>query len=207
MDPVAAALGGVGGLVLVAPLLRAAAAAGRAGLLGGRRAAGAAGAAAARVGARGAVGLGCAAAAAASVQPVAAAAPLPAPAAARPAPPAAPALAAASAAHAPAAQLYVVRPGDCLWSIAAAHLRPGATDAEVARAWPRWYRANRSTIGPDPSLLLVGTRLHVPASSTTGRRTGTSAQQHTPRPGRTPLAGPSPDHGRPGPASLDPDRR
>ncbi|MDO8108596.1 hypothetical protein Q6348_15465 [Isoptericola sp. b441] len=49
-----------------------------------------------------------------------------------------------------------VRRGDCLWSIAASHLPPGASDAEVAAAWPAWYAANRATIGPDPGLLLPG---------------------------------------------------
>jgi nucleoid-associated protein YgaU len=56
----------------------------------------------------------------------------------------------------------VVRPGDCLWSIAAAHLPAGAADAEIARAWPAWYAANAATIGTDPDLLLPGQRLVVP---------------------------------------------
>ncbi len=55
-----------------------------------------------------------------------------------------------------------VRPGDCLWSIAAAHLPAGADDADVARAWPAWYTANAETIGADPDLLLPGQRLVVP---------------------------------------------
>lgn len=57
----------------------------------------------------------------------------------------------------------VVRPGDCLWSIAAAHLAPGASDADVAAAWPAWYRVNATTVGPDPDLLLPGQVLAVPA--------------------------------------------
>ena len=36
----------------------------------------------------------------------------------------------------------VVAAGDSLWSIAARHLPPSATDAQVAAAWPRWYEAN-----------------------------------------------------------------
>lgn len=55
-----------------------------------------------------------------------------------------------------------VRPGDCLWDIAAAHLGPGATDVQIARAWPRWYAANRAVIGPDPNLIHPGQRLVPP---------------------------------------------
>src|SRR5699024_96266 len=57
---------------------------------------------------------------------------------------------------------YLVRPGDTLWGIAAAHLGPGADDAQVAAAWPRWYEANAETIGTDPDLILPGTRLTAP---------------------------------------------
>lgn len=56
-----------------------------------------------------------------------------------------------------------VRRGDTLWSIAAAHLGPEATDAEIARAWPRWHAANADVIGPDPHTLLPGTLLTPPA--------------------------------------------
>lgn len=56
----------------------------------------------------------------------------------------------------------VVRRGDSLWAIAARHLAPGATDADVAAAWPRWYAANRKVIGPDPSVLVPGQRLVPP---------------------------------------------
>jgi nucleoid-associated protein YgaU len=55
-----------------------------------------------------------------------------------------------------------IRPGDCLWNIAAAHLGPSATDAQIARAWPRWYAANRAVIGPDPNLIHPGQRLVPP---------------------------------------------
>lgn len=61
-----------------------------------------------------------------------------------------------------APRAVVVRPGDCLWSIAAAHLPAGADDAAIARAWPAWYAANAETIGPDPGLVLPGQRLVVP---------------------------------------------
>jgi nucleoid-associated protein YgaU len=55
-----------------------------------------------------------------------------------------------------------VAPGDSLWTLAAAALRPGAGDARVDRAWRDWYSANRRTIGPDPDLLLPGQRLIAP---------------------------------------------
>jgi hypothetical protein len=56
----------------------------------------------------------------------------------------------------------VVHEGDSLWSIAAAHLGPHASPADVARAWPRWYAANRGVVGADPNLLLPGTTLVAP---------------------------------------------
>lgn len=56
----------------------------------------------------------------------------------------------------------VVQPGDSLWTIAARHLGSEATDANVAKAWPRWYEANRSVIGESPELLQPGWVLHAP---------------------------------------------
>jgi hypothetical protein len=56
----------------------------------------------------------------------------------------------------------VVRRGDSLWRIAARHLGAGASDAEVAAEWPRWWHANRREIGADPDLLVPGTRLTPP---------------------------------------------
>lgn len=58
----------------------------------------------------------------------------------------------------------VVRRGDTLWDIAARHLGPSATDAEIAHAWPHWFTANRAVIGPDPDRLVPGQLLHPPAS-------------------------------------------
>jgi nucleoid-associated protein YgaU len=55
-----------------------------------------------------------------------------------------------------------VRRGDSLWSIAARHLGPGASDAEIALAWPRWYAANRRVIGADPDRLAPGQQLCPP---------------------------------------------
>lgn len=65
-------------------------------------------------------------------------------------------------------ETLVVRRGDTLWDIAARHLGPGATDAEIAHAWPLWYAANRSTIGPDPDRLSPGQRLRPPAPTPGG---------------------------------------
>lgn len=56
----------------------------------------------------------------------------------------------------------VVRAGDTLWDIARRSLPPGATAAEIAAEWPRWYTANRASIGADPDLLLPGQLLHPP---------------------------------------------
>ena len=56
----------------------------------------------------------------------------------------------------------VVRRGDTLWDIAARHLGPHASAAEVAGEWPRWHAANATVIGPDPDLLLPGQRLLPP---------------------------------------------
>ena len=84
----------------------------------------------------------------------------------------------------------VVVAGDTLWDIARRHLPPGASDADVAHAWPQWYVANRTLIGPDPDRLLPGMRLRVPG----GRPTGTSASSSLPA-------------GHVAATSLDPDRR
>lgn len=61
--------------------------------------------------------------------------------------------------------LVPVRRGDSLWSIAARHLGPTATDAEVAWEWPRWYAANRDVVGEDPDLLTPGQLLRPPEAS------------------------------------------
>ncbi|GAA3683292.1 hypothetical protein GCM10023081_21500 [Arthrobacter ginkgonis] len=50
-----------------------------------------------------------------------------------------------------AAQEVVVRAGDSLWSVAARSLGGHATAAEIAREWPRWYRANRAAVGETPT--------------------------------------------------------
>ena len=45
------------------------------------------------------------------------------------------------------------------------HLGGDAPDAEVAKAWPRWYAANRAVIGSDPDVLRPGQVLRIPAGS------------------------------------------
>ncbi|MDQ3165733.1 MAG: LysM peptidoglycan-binding domain-containing protein [Actinomycetota bacterium] len=62
----------------------------------------------------------------------------------------------------------VVRPGDTLWSIAARRLGSHPEPGAVARAWPKWYTANRSVIGPDPDLIHPGIELRPPGR--TGER-------------------------------------
>lgn len=57
---------------------------------------------------------------------------------------------------------YVVRPGDCLWHIAAGLLPGGAGDAQIAQEVQRIWRLNEDRIGTgDPNLLLVGTELRL----------------------------------------------
>jgi nucleoid-associated protein YgaU len=66
--------------------------------------------------------------------------------------------------HGDAPVEVVVRRGDSLWSIAAQHLGPDASDAQIARAWPAWFESNRGVIGDDPDLLRPGQVLHAPDS-------------------------------------------
>jgi LysM repeat protein len=60
----------------------------------------------------------------------------------------------------------LVGPGDSLWRIAARALPPGATDAEIAAEWPRWYAANVAVVGPDPGVLHPGQVLRAPGPTT-----------------------------------------
>ena len=64
----------------------------------------------------------------------------------------------------PGVATVTVTSGDSLWSIAAAHLPPDASDAQVATEWPRWYAANRALIGTDPGLVLPGQVLVAPGA-------------------------------------------
>jgi nucleoid-associated protein YgaU len=63
--------------------------------------------------------------------------------------------------------LVTVRRGDTLWSLAARHLGRGASAAQIAHEWPRWFAANRDVMGDDPDLLLPGQELRPPASVAT----------------------------------------
>ncbi len=63
----------------------------------------------------------------------------------------------------PGPAAVVVAPGDSLWRIAERHLPGDPVDADIARAWPRWFTANRASIGPDPNLLRIGSVLVPPA--------------------------------------------
>ncbi len=69
---------------------------------------------------------------------------------------------------APEPDEIVVKRGDTLWGIAATDLGPGASAAQIAAHWPRWYEANRLMIGPDPDLILPGHILQPP--TTTGEQ-------------------------------------
>ena len=70
-----------------------------------------------------------------------------------------------TATHTTGASPVVVRRGDSLWSIAAARLGAEATDAEIARAWPRWHATNRALLGDDPHALRPGMQLTPPTDS------------------------------------------
>jgi hypothetical protein len=74
------------------------------------------------------------------------------------------------AAH--AERLHRVRPGECLWTIAASTLPAAATPSDVDRAWRAIYRRNQQLIGADPHLLRSGTLLHLPAATAPRDRPG-----------------------------------
>lgn len=57
---------------------------------------------------------------------------------------------------------YTVTSGDCLWSIAAALLGPGASLADIADAVDDLWLANAAVIGADPDRLLPGQVLQLP---------------------------------------------
>lgn len=69
--------------------------------------------------------------------------------------------------HSPSPTSHVVRPGECLWSIAAAELGPSATNADIARRWPQWWHSNEVVIGATPGLIQPGWVLSQPASPAT----------------------------------------
>jgi len=57
---------------------------------------------------------------------------------------------------------YRVRPGDCLWTIAARLLPAGASLRTIDRTWRLLYAANRAVIGDDPGLIRPGAVLALP---------------------------------------------
>lgn len=63
-----------------------------------------------------------------------------------------------------AGERVTVHSGDSLWTIADRALGGSPSAARVATAWPRWYAANRSTVGADPDVIHPGQRLRPPAS-------------------------------------------
>ena len=65
----------------------------------------------------------------------------------------------------PAADVVVVRSGDTLWDIAEQSLGSGTVrpaTSDVAREWPKWFRANQRTIGPNPDVIIPGMKLSPP---------------------------------------------
>ncbi len=65
----------------------------------------------------------------------------------------------------PSGEHVTVRPGDSLWRIAAASLRPGAGDVAVTVRWQGIYQRNRHVIGADPDLIRPGQRLLTPGNT------------------------------------------
>ncbi|MBE7700717.1 LysM peptidoglycan-binding domain-containing protein [Oerskovia sp. Sa1BUA8] len=87
----------------------------------------------------------------------------PQPAAPRPGPGPAPTLGASVATESAASTVsVVVLRGDSLWSLAARSLGQGATDAQIAVEWQRWFAANAEVIGQDPDLIRPGQVLVAP---------------------------------------------
>lgn len=64
----------------------------------------------------------------------------------------------------PTPRQIVVEPGDCLWNLVRERLPDTASDARVAAEVARWHAANRSTIGPDPDVLIPGQTLTAPGA-------------------------------------------
>jgi len=67
-----------------------------------------------------------------------------------------------------ATDTVVVLRGDTLWSIAARHLGPAASSAQIEVEWHRWMTANRGVIGDDADLILPGQLLRPPPSQRSG---------------------------------------
>lgn len=67
----------------------------------------------------------------------------------------------------PDAATITVRPGDSLWSLAAADLPAGASTRQVTASWHAWYATNRDVVGADPDLIVPGQVLIVPDAAPT----------------------------------------
>ena len=63
----------------------------------------------------------------------------------------------------------VVHRGDTLWAIAARHLDPAATAADINAECQQWFAVNREAIGDDANLILPGQLLRPPPSPPSGR--------------------------------------
>lgn len=62
----------------------------------------------------------------------------------------------------PASSSTTVQAGDCLWTIAAAALGPGAATAQISALTDAIYEANSALIGPNPDLVIAGQALIIP---------------------------------------------
>ncbi|NUS74259.1 MAG: LysM peptidoglycan-binding domain-containing protein [Corynebacteriales bacterium] len=60
---------------------------------------------------------------------------------------------------------HTVAKDETLWSIAETHLPAGASDADIAQAWPSWWQANRDLIGENPNHITPGQQLKAPEDS------------------------------------------
>ncbi|WP_185995732.1 LysM peptidoglycan-binding domain-containing protein [Nocardioides campestrisoli] len=63
----------------------------------------------------------------------------------------------------PHAPVHPVAPGDTLWSIAAATLRPDAPDAAIDARWRQIHGLNLALVGDDPHLIHPGQELLLPS--------------------------------------------
>lgn len=61
----------------------------------------------------------------------------------------------AASSNAPSGGTYTVKPGDCLWKIAATHLGSGSS-------WNEIYDANKDVVGGNPNLIYPGQVLTIP---------------------------------------------
>lgn len=105
----------------------------------------------------------------------------------------------------PSSRLHVVRPGESLWSIAAA-TSPTVADVDVDVRWRSIWAANRDVVGEDPDLILPGQRLRIPAgggvhgeagTATAADADGNPAQRPAEQPAKNPANSPDETGDRP----------